>query len=112
VGSFSHFQLLAPPALRPDGTLPAGFAGCEHWLWPTQPLAAVPRIAGERVVLLAPAVVRPSLDVEPRFPGLAVECETVQTLNAFQTAEALSRLCGRPVPVQAPAADPSVARAA
>ena len=107
-----HFQLFAPTALRPDGTLPTGFAGCEHWLWPTQPLAAIPRIGGERVVLVGPAVVRAAPDIEPRFPGLAVECETVQTLNAFQTADALSRLCGCPVPVQAPAAGSSVARAA
>jgi hypothetical protein len=108
----SSFQLLAPAALLADGALPTGFAGCEHWLWPTQPLAAVPRIGGERVVLVGPAVVRAALDVELRFPGLAVECETVQTLNAFQTAEALSRLCGAAVPVQAPAAGAPVARAA
>lgn len=106
------FQLFAPAALRSDGTLPTGFAGCEHWLWPTQPLAAVPRIGGERVVLVGPAVVKASLDVEPRFQGLAVECERVQALNAFQTADALSRLCGSPVPVQAPAAGQTVARAA
>ena len=109
-GSLPSFQLLAPSALRPDGTLPTGFTGCEHWLWPTQPLAAVPRIGGERIVLMGPAVVRSALDVEPRFPDLAVECETVQTLNAFQTAEALSRLCGCVVPVQAPTVP--VARAA
>jgi hypothetical protein len=108
----NSFQLLVPAALKSDGTLPTGFAGCEHWLWPTQPLAAIPRIGGERVVLVGPAVVRAALNVELRFPGLVVECETVQTLNAFQTAEALSRLCGTAVPVQAPAAGPNVARAA
>ncbi|MBN9121304.1 MAG: hypothetical protein J0I06_19490 [Planctomycetes bacterium] len=107
----SHIQLVAPVALRPDGTLPTGFGTCEHWLWPAQPLAAVPRVGGERVVLVAPAVVRPA-DAEPRFPGLAVECETVQTLNAFQAADALARLCRGPVPVRAPDADPAVARAA
>ena len=103
-------QLYAPAALRPDGTLPAGFAGCEHWLWPTQPLAAVPRIGGERVVLVGAAVVGAVPALEPRFPALAVECELVQTLNAFQVTDALSRLCGRPVPLHAPAA--ALARAA
>ena len=106
------FQLFLPGAIRPDGTLPVGFAGCEHWLWPTQPLAAVPRVNGERVVLVAPAAVRVSLDVEPRFPELAVECEVIESLNAFQVAEQLSRLCGRSVPVHAPVAVPPVARAA
>ena len=108
----ADFQLFTPAALRPDGTLPAGVAGCGHWLWPTQPLAAVPRVNGERVVLVGPAVVRPSLAVEVRFPELAVECEVVETLNAIQVAEKLSRLCGRPLPVLPPVEGPAVARAA
>jgi hypothetical protein len=105
------FQLFAPSALRADGTLSDGFAGCAHWLWPAQPLARVPRFGGERVVLVGPAVVHPTLDIEPRFPALAAESDVIQTLNAFQTADFLSRLCGRPVPVQAPAAA-AVSRAA
>ncbi len=109
---FPSVQLFSPAALLPDGPLPVGFAGCEHWLWPTQPLAAVPRIGGERVVIVGPAVVRSALDIEPRFPGLAVECDSVQALNPFQVAEALARLCGRPVPVSAPAGERPVARAA
>jgi hypothetical protein len=108
----ADFQLFAPSALRPDGTLPAGVAGCGHWLWPTQPLAAVPRVNGERVVLVGPAVVGPSPAVEVRFPQLAVECERVEALGAVQVAERLSRLCGRPLPVLPPAAAPAVARAA
>jgi hypothetical protein len=106
------FQLFAPAALRPDGTLPAGFAGCAHWLWPTQPLAAVPRIDGERVVLVGPSVVRPAGAAAPRFPALAVECERIESLTAFQTAERLARLGGRPVPVRPPAGAEAVARAA
>ncbi|MFM8274537.1 MAG: hypothetical protein ACKODX_19710 [Gemmata sp.] len=107
------FQLFAPAAVRPDGTLPAGFTGCGHWLWPTQPLAAVPRIGGARVVLVGPGVVRHATDGGPRFPALRVESELVQTLNPFQAAEALSQLTGRPVPVGPPAAEPlAAARAA
>jgi hypothetical protein len=106
------FQLFLPAALRTDGTLPGGFAGCEHWLWPTQPLAAAPRVGGERIVLVGGAVVQPVLDTEPRFPGLKVEVEPVQVLNAFQTAEALARLCGAPVPIQKPLPVPVPARAA
>ncbi len=104
------FQLFTPSALQPDGSVPAGFAGCAHWLWPTQALASVPRVHGERVVCVGPTTVQPSLDVEPRFPALAVESELIQTLNAFQTVAALSRLCGHVVPVQAPVE--AVARAA
>ncbi|VTR91060.1 Uncharacterized protein OS=Ktedonobacter racemifer DSM 44963 GN=Krac_0815 PE=4 SV=1 [Gemmata massiliana] len=106
------FQMFKPAALLPDGTLPVGLAGCEHWLWPTQALAAIPRVAGERVVLVGPATVRPALDVEPRFPEMSVESEVIQTLNPFQVTDVLSRLSGHPVPVTAPANATAVARAA
>jgi hypothetical protein len=112
VGSPADFQLFTPAALQADGTLHAGFAGCGHWLWPTQPLTAVPRVNGERVVLIGPATVRASLDVEVRFPELAVECEWIETLNAIQVAENLSRLCGRSIAVPVPNVIPPIARAA
>lgn len=105
-------QLFAPAALSADGTLPAGFAGCGHWLWPTQPLSAVPRIAGERVVLVGPAVVQNAAESGVRFPGLRAEAEVIQVLNPFQVAGELSRLTGRPVPVSAPSEPLPVARAA
>lgn len=105
------FQLFAPGALGADGTLPTGLAGCGQWFWPEQPLAAIPRINGERIVLVGPAVIRHA-EPAPRFPGLRAEAEVVQTLNPFQVADALSRLAGRPVPAPAPADVPSVARAA
>ncbi len=106
------FQMFKPAALLADGTLPVGLAGGEHWLWPTQALAAVPRVAGERVVLVGPATVRPALDVEPRFPEMSVESEVIQTLNPFQVTDVLSRLSGHPVPVTVPANATAVARAA
>ncbi len=108
----TSFQLFTPPALRNDGTLPTGFAGCEHWLWPTQPLAAVPRREGERVVLVGAATVQPVFTLEPRFPAMRAEIETIQTLNAFQTTEELSRLVGRQLPVAGGNEPRVVARAA
>lgn len=106
------FQLFSPAALTAEGTLPTGMNGCGHWLWAAQPLSVVPRVGGERVVLLGPAVVPGAAENAPRFPGLRAEAELVQTLNAFQVAEALSQLAGAPVPVAAPADAPTVARAA
>jgi hypothetical protein len=94
VFGYEPLQLFRPAAVQPDGTLPAGVAGCGHWLWPTQPLAAVPRVGGERVVIVGPAAVTSAPDAEPRFPGLVVECELVQTLSVGQVAAALERLCG------------------
>jgi hypothetical protein len=94
------FQLFAPAALAPNATLPAGFAGCAHWLWPEMPLARVPRIDGERVVLVGPAVVSAPPDAEVPFPRMAVACAVVEVLNPFRAADALARLCGAPVPVE------------
>ncbi|MDY3560883.1 hypothetical protein R5W23_002132 [Gemmata sp. JC673] len=105
------FQLFVPDALRADGTLPGGLAGCGHWLWPDQPLAVVPRIRGERVVLIGPAVLAPAA-AERRFSGLHAGAEMVQTLNPFQVTDALSRLAGRPVPAGRAAGAPAVIRAA
>lgn len=93
------FQLFAPAALRSDATLPDGFAGCDHWLWPELPLARVPRINGERVVLVGPAIV-PAAEVPLRFAQMPVACAVVEVLNSFRAADALARLCGAPVPVQ------------
>ncbi len=102
----ASFQLFQPTAIQPDGTLPEGLAGCGHWLWPEQPLGAVPRDNGEHVVLVGPAAVIPSLVTEIRFPELAVECERIETLGANQVAETLSRMYGCTLPLL------SVARAA
>ncbi len=107
----TDFQLFTPAAIRPDGTLPSGFAGCEHWLWPTQLLSGIPRLNGERVVLVGPAVVRTPGEAEPRFPTLQVECERIEMLTPFRVAAELSRLCGHPVPVAA-GERPAIARAA
>jgi hypothetical protein len=103
-------QLFAPAALAADGTLPAGFAGCGHWLWPTQALAAVPRVNGTRVVLIGPATVRHAPAVEPRFPALAVDAQHIAAPDAAEVADVLTRLGARPAP--AVARERAVARAA
>jgi hypothetical protein len=92
-------QLFRPEALRPDGTLPDGFRGCEHWIWGSEPLAAVPRIDGERVILIGDSVVNTADEVERRFPGMVAEVRVVETLGPFVVAERLGRLAGQPVPV-------------
>lgn len=97
------FQLFVPAALRAE-SLTSGLSACGHWLWPTQPLAAVPRVGGERVVVVGPATVRPALDFDPPFPGLTIECETVQLLGSEQVAEAVARLGGVPRPTPRPVA--------
>ena len=92
-----------PAALRPDGTLPPGFGGSDHWLWPHAALATVPRVDGERVVLLGPPPYRVTWEVSRRFPALAAEVQLVDVLSPFRVAERLGKLAGRPVPVALPA---------
>ena len=94
----SRFRFFAPAALRADGTLPEGFAGCGHWLWGAQPLAAVPRVGGERVILLGEPAFPETWEVERRFPALPAVARLVETLDAAQVADRLGQLTGRPVP--------------
>jgi hypothetical protein len=96
----ARFQLLGAAALAPDNTLPDGFAGCEHWLWPAMPLSVVRRVNGERVVLLGPPAFAATWDVSRRFPALAAELRLVETLSPFRVAEHLSRLTGGSMPTQ------------
>ncbi len=93
----ARFQLYSPAAIRADGTLPAGFTGCVHWLWAHTPLAAIPRVSGERTVLLGPSPYRARWEVGPRFSGLAADLEVIEKLGRFRVAEKLSQLTGSPV---------------
>jgi hypothetical protein len=90
----ARFQLYLPGALRTDGSLPGGFAGCEHWLWPASPLAGLPRVDRERVVLIGPRAFDATWEVARRFPDLRAELRLIETLSPFRVAERLTRLAG------------------
>lgn len=94
------YQCVRPEALRQDGSLPDGFAGCDHWLWGRYPLAAAPRIDGERVILLGEPAYPQMWDVERAFPAMQASVEFQSALNPFQVADRLSRIAGAVVPVQ------------
>jgi hypothetical protein len=96
----ARFQLFKPSAVQPDGSVPSGFRGCDHWLWPTYPLAAVPRIDGERVVLLGDPAFRQTWEVERWFSAMPAEVRLLEVLGPFQVAERLGRLAGQPVAVR------------
>lgn len=95
-----RFQLFRPGAVQPDGSVPPGFRGCDHWLWGWEALAAVPRVDGERVVVLGEPAFRATWEIERRFPGMAAEVQLLDVLSPFQVADRLGRLAGRPVPVR------------
>ncbi len=93
----ARFQLVRPQALLPDGTLPAGFAGSDDWLWGPEPLAAVPRVDGERTVLLAEPVVRASWDAARKLPWLNGELELIDVMTPWEVVGWLEARNGRPL---------------
>jgi hypothetical protein len=109
----ARFQMYTLSAIRSDGTLPTHFEGCDHWLWPASPLAAIPRLAGERVVLLGAPAFRQSWDVSTRFSGMPADLCLVETLGAFRVADELSKLTGKRIaPIHPREQDRPLARAA
>ena len=113
VAATEPYQFFRPAALRADGTLPEGFAGADHWLWAHEPLAAVPPVDGERVVLLGEPAYRRTWDVTRRFPAMPATVELDRVLSPFQVADELGRLTGQTISVR-PAVAPArkLARAA
>jgi len=93
----ARFQLYTPAALQADGMLPSGMGGCQHWLWPTMPLASIARIQGERIVLIGPPAFAATWDVSRRFPSLGADMRLIETLSPFRVTERLARLIGNPV---------------
>lgn len=93
----ARFQMYTPAALRTDGTLPSGFRACQHWLWPTAPVASIPRINGERVVLIGEPAYRATWEVTRRFPAMAASLQLIEALSPARVSERLSKLTGSPV---------------
>ena len=98
----ARLQMYSPDALETDGTLPEGFGGSDHWFWPHTPLADVPRLEGERTILLGPAPYHITWEVSRRFPALAADVQLVEVLSPFRVAERVGRLTGHHVPARVP----------
>jgi hypothetical protein len=93
----ARFQFFRPSALRTDGSVPRGFAGSDHWLWGREPLAAVPRVGGERVVLLGEPAFRETWDAARRLPRVNGRLDVIEVLSAAAVTEWLAGQTGRPV---------------
>ncbi len=108
----ARFQMYTAKALDAKAELPRGFAGSDHWLWPQTPLGALPRVGGERVVLLGPPAYRMTWDITRRFPAMAAELQPLEMMSQFRVAERLEKLTGNPVPATARGPEPALSRAA
>jgi hypothetical protein len=89
-----RFQLFRPEALGSDGSLPAGFRGAGHWLWPTQPLADVPRVEGERVVLLGEPAFRATWAAARKLSWLVGELDVVEVMSSAAVSAWLGTSAG------------------
>ena len=91
----ARFQFFRPQALLPDGTLPPGFAGSDDWLWGPEPLTAVPRVDGERTMLLAEPTVRASWDAVRRLAWLNGELDVIEVMTAAEVIGWIEARTGR-----------------
>ncbi|HET6572694.1 MAG TPA: hypothetical protein VFG68_03755 [Fimbriiglobus sp.] len=97
---FARFQFFRPQALRPDGTLPPGFAGSDDWLWGPELLSAVPRVYGERTVLLAEPTVRASWDAVRRLSWLTGELDVIEVMTAAEVTGWIEARTGQRLPAE------------
>ena len=93
----ARFQFFRPSALRADGTLPSGFAGSDDWLWGREPLASVPRVGGERIMLIGEPAFRETWEAARRLPRVNGELDVIEVLSAAAVAEWVAKQTGRPV---------------
>ena len=90
-----RWQFLRPDALRADGTLPQGPAGAEHWLWGHENLSALPRLDGDRTVLIdSPA--GPVTETQSRRRNPVVgELRVIETMGVEAVDAWVAALTGR-----------------
>jgi hypothetical protein len=91
----ARFQLFHPAGLLPDGTLPAGFTGTDHWYWGPESPTALPRENGERVVVLGEPVYAGTWAVRRRYRRLPGEADRLEVLSRADVDRWLTARCPR-----------------
>ena len=89
----ARFQFYRPEALRPDGTLPEGFAGSDHWYWGPESLGTVPQDKGERILLIGDPVLPKSWEVSRRFSRIAARADLREVLTGAEIDRWLRSRC-------------------
>ena len=88
------FNLWNWQGLLPDGTLPQGTEGSEHWIWNEGVPADIARFEGTRVILLGPLPYLRSWTAGRLFPGMAGELRVLEILPPAAARAWLQRLAG------------------
>jgi len=78
------FQCYDWTGIRADGRWPAGFAGVDRWLWEWCRLSELPRVDGERILVIGPPVY-PRRWLAPA--GLPIVTRQVQVLQRYSAVE-------------------------
>ena len=89
----TRFQLFHPDGLNPNGTLPEGFAGSDHWVWGEDSPAVLPLEQGERLVLLGEPVYEAVWEARRKFPRLTAEVEVMEVLSRSEVEAWLTAHC-------------------
>jgi len=89
----ARFQFYRPEALRPDGTLPEGFAGSDDWYWGTESLGSIPQEKGERILLIGEPVLPKAWEVSRRFSRIAARADVVEVLPQAEVERRLRERC-------------------
>lgn len=76
----ARFQMFRPEALRPDGTVPPGFSGCDDWLWGETWLTRVPVVRGERAILVGDPAYPAAWEAVRKVPSVAGELDVAAVL--------------------------------
>lgn len=91
-----RYQFVRPSGLRPDGTLPTGPVGVDHWLWGHERPTELPAVQGERLLLLTDAPYPRAIPAAPDDPDIPARLELLEVLSAEQMAGWVRVLGGRP----------------
>lgn len=87
------YQYYRPEALRPNGTLPQGFAGSGSWYWGREKLDAVPQQHGERILLLGDPVMLTTDELSRRFTRISPEIRLLEVLKMGEVETWLRARC-------------------
>ena len=88
----ARFDLFQWRALQPDGTLPLGLDGSDHWLWPEGRPVDIEAFEGTRVVLLGPPAYPRTWDAARRFEAMPADVTVVEKLPRPVVDEWLRRI--------------------
>lgn len=88
----TRFDLFQWRALQPDGALPPGLDGSDHWIWGEGIPADIDAFEGTRIVLLGPPSYQRTWNASRRFEALVADICVMNKLSLDDVRDWLCRL--------------------